>query len=107
MTMVIPTLLGKTCLPRGLGHPGDLTVVGELTKADAAHPELLVHRARPAAAGAASICTCLELGSPRLLDAQRSLGHQSVLSFSVVSASPSSGASFCSATTGPSAKTSL
>ena len=37
-------------LPRGLGHPGDLTVVGEIAKADATHPELAVHRARSAAA---------------------------------------------------------
>src|SRR5580704_14660303 len=64
-------------LPGGLRHPGDLTVVGEVAKADAAHAELLVNRARPAATGAASICTCLELRGPRLLDALRGLGHQS------------------------------
>jgi hypothetical protein len=56
-------------LPGGLGHPGDLTVVGKVAKADATHPKLLVHGTWPTATGAASICTCLELGCPRLLDA--------------------------------------
>src|SRR4051794_23343419 len=74
-------------LPGRLRHPGDLAVVGELAKADAAHPELAVHRARPAAAGASSIGLGLVLGGARLLDAQRGLGHQSLLSSSVFGAS--------------------
>src|ERR1035437_8344624 len=84
-------------LPGGLRHPRDLAVVGELAKADAAHAELPVDRARPATPVASSICTCLELGGPRLLDAQRCLGHQSVLSFSAVYASLDSGEPSCPA----------
>src|ERR1700761_6049779 len=82
--------MGLYLLPGGLRHPGDLAVVGKLAKADAAYPELLVHRTRPAAAGATSIGTCFELGRARLVDALRGLGHQSLLSFSVVSPSGSS-----------------
>src|ERR1700733_7915800 len=74
----------RTALPRGLGHPRDLTVVGELAQTDAAEPELAIHRLGPSAAVAASIGTRLVLRSPRLLDAQRGLGHQSVVSWSVV-----------------------
>src|SRR5476651_1561015 len=72
--------MGCLLLPGGLGHPGDLAVVSELAKADAAHPELAIHRARTTAAGATSIGTCFVFGRPRLLDALRGLGHQSVLS---------------------------
>src|SRR5271154_1722797 len=79
--------MGLVLLPGGLGHPGDLAVVGELAKADAAHPELAIHRARPAAARASSIGLGFELWRAKLFDALRGLGHQSVLSFSVFSAS--------------------
>src|ERR1700752_1942369 len=72
-------------LPGGLRHPRDLTVVGELAQADAAQPELAVHRMRTTAAVAASICTCLELRRARLLDAQRCLCHQAALPLSDVS----------------------
>src|SRR3954451_23268158 len=83
-------VLGFGVLPGGLRHPGDLSVVGELAQADAAHPELAIDRARTPAAVAASIGAGLELGRARLLDAQRSLGHQSLLPSSV-------GSSACSA----------
>src|ERR1039458_2439958 len=45
---------GVGVLPGGLRHPGDLTVVGELAQADAAHPELAIHRARTSASVALS-----------------------------------------------------
>src|ERR1700730_9418523 len=61
--------MGLLLLPGGLRHPRDLTVVGKLAKADAAYPELAVHRARATATGAASIETRFELGRARLLDA--------------------------------------
>src|SRR5580692_4242534 len=94
------SLGGSWLLPGGLRHPGDLAVVGELAQTDAAHPELLVNRARSSATVAASIGARLELWGPRLLDAHRCLGHQSVLSFSaaVSALSSASGASVCSAT---------
>src|SRR5437763_7887930 len=57
-------------LPGRLRHPGDLTVVRQLAKADAAHPELAIHGARAPATSAASIETCFELGGPHLLDAE-------------------------------------
>jgi hypothetical protein len=60
---------GGRSLPGGLRHPGDLAVVGEVAKADATHAELLVHRSRATATGAASISTCWELRRARLLDA--------------------------------------
>src|SRR5437899_2061928 len=64
------TRISRRPLPRGLGHPGDLAVVGELAQADAAQPELPVHRARAPAARAASIGPRLELGRQCLLEAQ-------------------------------------
>src|SRR3954452_15444884 len=39
--------------PARLRHAGDVAVVRELAQADAAQPELAVHRPRPAAAAAA------------------------------------------------------
>src|ERR1700688_3373260 len=72
-------------LPGRLRHPGDLAVVGQLAKADAAQPELAVHRARTPAAVAPSIGLRFVLGRARLLDAQGCLCHQSLLSFSAVS----------------------
>src|SRR5258708_37603839 len=88
-------------LPGGLRHPGDLAVVGELAQTDAAHPELAIHRARPAAARASSIGLRFVLRWAQLFDALGGLGHQSVLSFSVFSASGSlsaaaSGSAGCS-----------
>src|SRR5208283_2711331 len=80
-------------LPGGLRHPGDQAVVSELTQADAAHPELAVYGAWAPAAPAASIGLRFVFRLSRLLDAQRCLGHQSVLSFSAVSASSVSGTS--------------
>src|ERR1700759_1223240 len=76
-------------LPRGLRHPWDLAIVGELAQTDAAHAELAIHRARTPAAAAASICTRFELRFARLLDALRCLSHQSLPSFSSASSEAS------------------
>src|SRR5947209_19814262 len=54
--------------PARLGHPGDEAVVGELTQADPAHPELAVDGPRPAAAAAAGVGPGLVLGGPLLAD---------------------------------------
>src|SRR5262249_57281767 len=93
-------------LPGGLGHPGDLAVVGEFAQADATHPELAIHRARPAATGAPSIGLGFVLGRARLFHALRGLGHQSALSLSVFSASGSAAASGSVAASGSSAASS-
>src|SRR3954466_345529 len=60
--------------PRALGHAGDDPGVGELAQADAAEPELLEDRARPAALVAAAVVARLELLRPCRL------GDQALLS---------------------------
>src|SRR6516225_2682082 len=67
-------------LPGALGHAGDHALVGELTEADPAEPELLEHGARPAAAVAAAVVAHLVLGGARSLRDHRFLGHSLVLS---------------------------
>src|SRR5215208_4772377 len=51
--------------PAALGHAGDVAVVGQLAQADAAQPELAVHRARTAAAPAARVGSRLVLRRAR------------------------------------------
>src|SRR3954451_15099262 len=62
-------------LPRALGHARDDALVGELAQADPAEPELLEHRARPAAAVAAAVVAHLVLRGARGLRDHRLLGH--------------------------------
>src|SRR6266550_1869327 len=62
-------------LPRALCHAGNHAFVGELTQADAAEPELLEHRARPATAVAAGVVPHLVLRRPGGFHSQRLLGH--------------------------------
>src|SRR5215207_1852702 len=62
-------------LPARLGHAGDVALVRELAQADAAEPELLVHRARPAALAAARVSASLVLRRPRGADDLGGLGH--------------------------------
>src|ERR1700724_229886 len=69
-------------LPGRLGHPRDLAVVGELAQADAAQPELAIHRSRSPAAVAPSIGPRFEFRRGRLLEAQPGLGHPAALSCS-------------------------
>src|SRR6516165_8150309 len=66
-------------LPGALGHARDHALVGELTEADPAEPELLEHGARPAAAVAAAVVAHLVLGGARSLRDHRFLGHSLVL----------------------------
>src|SRR5688500_2996788 len=53
-------------LPARLRHAGDEALVRQLAQADAAHAELAVHGARPAAAAAAGVLAGLVLRGPRL-----------------------------------------
>src|SRR3954447_21910426 len=64
-------------LPRGLRHPGDEAVVGQLAQADPAQAELAIHGAGPAAAAAASVLAGLVLVRARLAHPLRGLGHGS------------------------------
>src|ERR1051326_2455843 len=66
---------GVVGLPAGLGHAGDVALVGRLAQADPAEAELAVVGARPATAAAAVVRPALELGLAPLLHLQRSLGH--------------------------------
>src|ERR1700736_4730184 len=61
-------------LPGRLRHAGDLAVVGELAQADAAQPELAIHRSRAPAARATTVGARFEPRRERLLEAQRGLG---------------------------------
>src|SRR5215210_476625 len=70
-------------LPARLGHAGDDALVGELPQADSAEAELLVDRARAAAAVAAGVRPRLEALRPvRFLD--QGLACQLALSFAVL-----------------------
>src|SRR5438105_2756856 len=62
--------------PAGLGHARQLAGVGQNSNADAAEPELAVHRARPAAPPATGVGAHLELGLALLLFNQCFLCHQ-------------------------------
>src|SRR6059058_672380 len=62
-------------LPGALRHAGDHALVGELTQADPAEPELLEHGARPAALVAAAVVARLELLRPPGLRDERLLSH--------------------------------
>src|SRR5215208_704171 len=62
-------------LPARLGHAGDVALVRELAQADAAEPELLVHRTRSAALAAARVSAGLVLRRPRGADDLGGLGH--------------------------------
>src|SRR5574340_888584 len=67
----------KILLPARLRHSRDGALVRQLAQADAAEPELLVDRARAAAAVAAAVAAHLVLRLPLLLDDERLLGHAS------------------------------
>src|SRR5215211_5078640 len=62
-------------LPAGLGHAGDVALVGHLAQADPAEAELLVDGTRPAALAAARVRPCLVLRRPRGADDLGGLGH--------------------------------
>src|SRR5215210_1608085 len=62
-------------LPAALGHPRDVTLVGQLAQADPAQAELPEHRAGAAAAPAAGVLAGLELVGACLAHALGGLGH--------------------------------
>src|SRR5579862_8306857 len=65
----------SSLLPGALGHAGDHALVGELSQADPAEPELLEHGARPAAAVAAGVVAHLVLRGAGGLRDHGLLGH--------------------------------
>src|SRR4051812_24601293 len=63
--------------PARLRHAGDVALMGELAQADAAEPELAVHRPRSAAAAAARVGPRLVLRRARQAHDLGLLGHES------------------------------
>src|SRR5450759_2401464 len=67
--------LRRSWLPAALGHAGELAAVRHLAHADAAEPELAVHRVRTSAPLAPRVGTDLELRGPGSLLDQGGLRH--------------------------------
>src|SRR5258708_34289971 len=74
-------IIGGRLLPRALRHAGDDALMGKLAQTDAAEPELLVDRTRPAALVAAGVVAHLVLRGTRGLRDQRLLRHLALLFF--------------------------
>src|SRR5262245_21140978 len=93
--------IGSVCipLPARLGQAGDVALVGHLAQADAAKPELAQVGAGAAAALAAVVVACLELGRARLAHPLGRLCHYSSSVFSS-GAAPSSAPSSPSSSVG-------
>src|SRR3954447_27069230 len=68
-------IAGPPLSPARLRHTGQLAGVRHLPDADAAQPEVAVHRTRAAAAAAPRVATHLELGLAHLLLDECLLGH--------------------------------
>src|SRR5689334_2161760 len=68
-------IMARSPLPGAFRHAGDDALVGELPQADPAEPELLEHRARPAALVAAAVPAHLVLRRAPGLRDQRFLRH--------------------------------
>src|SRR4051794_11494782 len=76
MGSVMVIRCGPLPSPAGLGDAGQLAGVGQNSNADAAEPELAVHRARPAATPATGVGAHLELRLALLLLDKCLLCHQ-------------------------------
>src|SRR5215471_1599135 len=75
-------------LPTGLGHAGNRALVRELAQADPAETELAEHCARAAAPVAPRVIANLVALRAPLLDDERCLRHQSLLSPSPLNGRP-------------------